>query len=160
MSEEKSTGPGGAGFVPTEVFKSSEAQVHRFNDATNSAVSDAPVDHTASARHARSVDAASPGSSGGEDFQHGFASTKVAAVQNDALVEEDTNLRASIDATVDIAEQCIENLESAVKRATQLIEEVKTSVDHLVLNDDLRERLRKTMARTERLKQSDRNFER
>ena len=134
------------------VIKSSEAVVHRFSDATNSAVSEPAVEHSVRAdgfsskpMHTEPRPDGNIGQ-GNPEPASGLSSGERA---QDASGED---LGSAMTSTIVSAEKCISDLEQAVGRAADLVAEVRNAAANLSLNDDLRERLRATMAKTQSLR--------
>jgi len=144
------------------VFKSSETTPQKMNEFTNSAVSDTAVDRAPDEPHTDEVFAgdtpdaerdrvylgAEPDKSKDEVFVGAPPDQPV----DPAPLDEATKNLQKIDALVQEAEQRRQQLDVVYQEAEQILEKVNEISKAMVLNDDLRDRLNRTVLRTKTLR--------
>ena len=133
------------------LFKSSDFTVQKFSELTNSAVSEPAVDHVPSASHTQEhVHAqASPHSAAG--IVRGYDAGGVSE-ENEASEAPAETQTPSVERSLEAAEKCMADLESAVKRAEDVVSDIKKTSEKISIGDELRERIRRTIARTQELR--------
>lgn len=132
------------------VIKSGDPVVQRFNEGTNSVVSDVAIDRTPENLLPQSESyptAASPASPQGE-----IAPVAAQAAQT---LENLEIAVAKADALVQSVEQRQSEIEDAYSKAQAMLDEVNRIAEALTFSDALRERINATVTRTKRLRAND-----
>jgi len=130
------------------VIKSGDPVVQRFNEGTNSVVSDVAIDRTPENLLPNSYPtAASPASPQGE-----IAPVAAQAAQT---LENLEIAVAKADALVQSVEQRQSEIEDAYSKAQAMLDEVNRIAEALTFSDALRERINATVTRTKRLRAND-----
>lgn len=136
------------------LFKSVDFTVHKFNEATNSAVSELPLEHAQLTNRAGPhVDASSAELEASPPVSTEPPAGEAVSALASPDAEPSTVVMQLPDAVAS-AEKCIAELDGAMTRAQELVAEVRDSIGAMSIGDELRERIRQTIARSQSLRRN------